>query len=450
MSEDIIGREIGSYKIVDMIGRGGMGHVYRAQHPYIGKQVAIKLLKAEYSTQAEVVQRFFQEAKSVNNIHHENVIDVLDFGRTKEDEYFIIMELLEGRTLSQALQKEAPFPLKRTAHICLQICAALEAAHKNNILHRDLKSDNIFLISRAGQKDFVKVLDFGIAKLMNDPSAASNTSTGMVMGTPLYMAPEQALGKPLNAQTDVYALGVVLYQMATGTVPFFDPNPVALATMHVTAEAPKPSKFFPGINPELEKIILKCLEKEQSDRFLSMRETAEAVGLASKTDLSTYFGAPSSIDKAPKKEDAPNTEPTPQLAAAPQKTKSVMPWLIAGFVSAAMAGGVIWALGNNEEKLIIPEPKAPLTLAPVNKPETPLTSQPAATKPVEPAVDNPVKPTLVEKPTLPGTKVPKTPTKPTTKTPEQPPEKPIEKPPEKLPEKPTGKPGLLGDKPAPF
>src|SRR5262249_16344173 len=159
--------------------------------------VAIKLLKSEYSSQADVVQRFFQEARAVNNIHHENVIDALDFGKTAEGEYFLIMEFLEGRTLSSALKAESPFPSRRTGHVGLQVCSALYAAHEKGIVHRDLKTDNIFLITRAGQKDFVKVLDFGIAKLLDDTSNAAQTGTGTVLGTPLYMAPEQALGKPL-------------------------------------------------------------------------------------------------------------------------------------------------------------------------------------------------------------------------------------------------------------
>jgi eukaryotic-like serine/threonine-protein kinase len=259
MSDSAIGREVGSYQLVEILGQGGMGKVYRAQHPFIGKQVAIKLLKAELSEQPEAVQRFFQEARAVNNIRHENLIDILDFGKTPEGEYFLLMEFLEGRTLSHAIKNESPFPPKRVGHIGIQICSALAAAHDKGVIHRDLKSDNIFLITRAGQKDFLKVLDFGIAKLMDDPSGVAATTTGMVMGTPLYMAPEQALGRPLDPQTDVYALGVLLYQMATGTLPFFDPNPVALATMHVTAKLPAPRSRYKDIDPQIERVITRCL-----------------------------------------------------------------------------------------------------------------------------------------------------------------------------------------------
>jgi eukaryotic-like serine/threonine-protein kinase len=381
MSDDAIGREIGSYKITDLIGRGGMGFVYRAQHPYIGKQVAIKLLKSEHSSDTEVLQRFLQEAKSVNNIQHENVIDILDFGRTKDNEYFIIMELLEGETLSQAISKEAPFSLKRAANISLQICAALSAAHKNNILHRDLKSDNIFLIQRAGQKDFVKVLDFGIAKLLGD-SSSNHTTTGMVMGTPLYMAPEQALGRPLDAQTDVYALGVILYQMATGTVPFYDANPVALATMHVTAKVPRPSSCIAGVNPEFEKIILTCLEKEMTDRFASMRDAAEAIAAVSKLDLASYFVL-SPESRLPSEVETPLTATQTPSTRRGALLKSTLPSAIAGFLCMCLVVGALWAFGGSKEKEVSPAPKAPTAPVSMSAPFTIQVTNTPTTKPVE-------------------------------------------------------------------
>src|SRR5688572_19680785 len=283
-NDPLIGREIGSYRVVDVLGQGGMGRVYRAQHPRIGKEIAIKVLKSDYNHQADVVSRFFQEARAVNDIRHENLIDVVDFGKTPQGDYFILMELLEGRTLSHALKGEAPFSARRVAHVALQICSALHAAHEKGVIHRDLKSDNIFLITRAGQKDFVKVLDFGIAKLLDNPESGAHTTTGMVLGTPLYMSPEQALGRTLDQQTDIYALGVILYQMATGTLPFFDANPVALATMHVTAKLPPPSSRYKDINPDLEVVISRCLEKERTDRFPSMLEVAASLAPACGLD----------------------------------------------------------------------------------------------------------------------------------------------------------------------
>jgi serine/threonine protein kinase len=302
MSDPVIGREIGSYQIVAVLGQGGMGRVYKAQHPYIGKQVAVKFLKAELSSKPDSVQRFFQEARSVNDIHHENVIDVLDFGKTSEGDYFILMELLQGKTLGDAIKSEAPFSAKRIGHIGLQLCSALYAAHDKSIIHRDLKPDNIFLIQRAGQKDFVKVLDFGLAKLLDD-SSSNHTTTGMVMGTPLYMAPEQALGRPLDAQTDVYALGVILYQIATGTVPFYDANPVALATMHVTAKVPRPSERFASIDPKLEKIILTCLEKEKGLRYTNMASVAMDLAEACDLDTTPYFGVELNTKEEPFSEE---------------------------------------------------------------------------------------------------------------------------------------------------
>jgi serine/threonine protein kinase len=283
-----IGSMINNYEILEQIGHGGMGDVYLARHPQIGKKVAIKLLRPETPKTSETAQRFFHEAMVVDKIHHQNVIDVLDFGKTPEGDCYIIMEYLQGEPLSSLIEGDGPLSLGVIGHIGLQLCSALAAAHSNGVIHRDLKSENIFLIERDAE-NFVKIFDFGIAKLLGDVSP-SMTLAGTTMGTPIYMSPEQAMGLPINGQTDIYALGVLLYYMATKTYPFFDRNPIVVANMQALAPLPLPSTRLPGISPALEAVIVRCLEKEQRKRYYSMEEVATALALACDLNVTDYFG----------------------------------------------------------------------------------------------------------------------------------------------------------------
>src|SRR5688572_303669 len=195
----LIGATIGNYKVVAKLGEGGMGSVYLAEHPLIGKKVALKVLHEEYSANNEVVGRFFNEAKAVNDIGHPNIVDIIDYGvvqtPTGPGFVYFIMEFLAGDALSTLIQRESPVPPERALHIASQVADCLSASHAKGIIHRDLKPDNIFLIQRQREKDFVKVLDFGIAKLTNNDGKSSRTRTGIVMGTPAYMSPEQCEGR---------------------------------------------------------------------------------------------------------------------------------------------------------------------------------------------------------------------------------------------------------------
>jgi len=224
----LIGQTIGNYLVTQKLGEGGMGSVYLAEHPSIGKKVALKVLHSEFSTDQEVTARFFHEAKAVNDIGHPNIVDIVDFGILqagggREQLVYFIMEYLAGVTLSQLIRAEAPLPPERVLGIGLQVADALSASHKCGIVHRDLKPDNIILLQRGSERDFVKLLDFGIAKLTGGSAMGSHrTRTGIVMGTPAYMSPEQCEGRndKVDWRTDVYALGIVLYEMLTGRVPF--------------------------------------------------------------------------------------------------------------------------------------------------------------------------------------------------------------------------------------
>src|SRR3954469_11911527 len=210
----MIGRRVGNYQIIRSLGEGGMGAVYMAEHPRIGKQVAIKVLHARLCADPGVVSRFFQEARGVNEIRHPNIVDIADFGETEDGVFYFVMELLSGRTLRERLSQGGALPVGEGLAIAQQVADALGAAHRVGIVHRDLKPDNIFLLDDSRKETPpIKLFDFGIAKLLrSEPSSPHRTAPGQVMGTLSYMAPEQMEGREVDARTDIYALGVVLYE----------------------------------------------------------------------------------------------------------------------------------------------------------------------------------------------------------------------------------------------
>jgi serine/threonine-protein kinase len=282
-----VGTQLGSYEVIELLGKGAMGRVYRARHTRLGREVALKVLNPEFVARADVVQRFFREARVVNDIDHANIVEVSDFVEQPGLAY-LVMELLEGDSLRDLMDlRGRKYPqVKRIVAILRQVCSALEAAHAKGVVHRDLKPDNVFVVKRDGA-DFVKMLDFGVAKLRGGGDMAE-TTTGMIIGTPHYMSPEQALGRDVTKTTDVWAAGVVLYEALAGSVPFSGGSFVELANQ-IRMQPPKP---LPPKTPRGERIpawlgevIAKCLEKKPSDRFKSMAALDEA--LAAGGPLST-------------------------------------------------------------------------------------------------------------------------------------------------------------------
>ncbi len=258
------GLMVGEYSIVGRVGEGGMGVVYEGVHPVIGKRVAIKVLKAEMSRRPDVVERFVAEAASVNQICHQNIVDVFAFGQLPDGRHYFVMEFLVGESLFDLLERRGRLQLARALPILRQLGAALDAAHAKAIVHRDLKPDNIFLIGdRAAQ---VKVLDFGIAKLA--PGDTQRTQTGMVMGTPLFMSPEQCRGQQVDHRTDVYAFGVLLYRILTGYYPF-DSDTIATLIFHHIASAVRPPSEL-GAPADLDPILNRALAKKSSERYPSV------------------------------------------------------------------------------------------------------------------------------------------------------------------------------------
>ncbi|AKJ03454.1 serine/threonine protein kinase [Archangium gephyra] len=258
----------GRYRLLSQLGAGGMGVVYLAEHLGLRKSVAVKLLRGELSREPTFARRFEQEAIAASQIGHEHIVNVTDLGRTPTGELFYVMELLEGESLGALLLRERFLPLWRAVPILTQVCRALEAAHARGIVHRDVKPQNVMLLQRQGQADFVKVVDFGISKVLQGQQASGLTEAGAILGTAHYMAPEQASGGTVDARADVYAVGVLTYEVCTGSLPFRGDNTFATMLQHLEATAEPPSRRRPdlGLPPELDALVLGALAKDPAAR----------------------------------------------------------------------------------------------------------------------------------------------------------------------------------------
>ncbi len=272
--DPLLGAQVGSFRILRLLGRGGMGTVYLAEHPVIGSRVAVKFLHEAMAADAQVVSRFYDEARAVNLIGHENIVGIYDLSVLAPGRFYYVMEYLEGETLAERV-RGGPLDPAIALDVLLQLCDALQCAHERGVVHRDLKPENVFLVQGRGRRDFVKLVDFGIAKL-RDARAAGRTESGVLVGTPEYMAPEQCEDGPIDARTDVYALGVIAFELATGRLPFVGRGVAALLLAHLKAAPPRPSELAP-VSPALERAILRALEKDPGARFADMAAFAGAL-----------------------------------------------------------------------------------------------------------------------------------------------------------------------------
>ena len=265
---------LGPYKLVERLATGGMGAVYRALHEKVGRAVALKLLHQSLRNEVVGVSRFFHEARAVNTIRHPNVVEVYDLSGEGEDVY-MVLELLSGIDLRTLLgrQSRGCLPPGRVVHILEQVCGALQATHARKIVHRDLKPENIFLCNNTGRQDFVKLLDFGVAKLERPEGRL--TREGIALGTPEYMAPEQARGADVDGRTDLYAVGCIAFEMLTGRTVFQGPAPGDVMMKHVRSPPPSPRDLNPSVPPALEAVVLRCLAKSPRARPQTALELAQ-------------------------------------------------------------------------------------------------------------------------------------------------------------------------------
>ena len=269
--DPLLGRVIdGRYRVEKMIGEGGMGVVYQIAHVILGKRMALKILRGDMARDPEVVQRFIQEAQSATQIGHQNIIDISDFGKLPDDNIYFVMEFLDGESLTSFIGRGGSVPAQKALHIIRQIASALDAAHERGIVHRDLKPDNIYLVKQGHDESFVKVLDFGIAKVGG--ASSKLTKTGMIFGTPHYMSPEQAAGQSVDRRTDIYALGVIMYEMFAGRVPFDGDTFMGILSKHMFQDPVPPSQVKGAALGAIEDIILRSLTKKAETRYQTMGE----------------------------------------------------------------------------------------------------------------------------------------------------------------------------------
>jgi serine/threonine-protein kinase len=371
----LIGEVIeGKYRLDAKLGQGGMGAVYRATRLRIGDEVAVKILHPEQVTDSKAAERFQREAQAAARLKHPNAVIIHDFGNSAAGLHYLVMELVGGVTLRQIIKTERALTPASAAEIITQVCAALDEAHRHGIIHRDIKPDNIMVHQGvAGLR--VKVLDFGIAKL-RDQAVSNLTQTGSVMGTPHYMSPEQCIGEELDSRSDIYSLGIVMYEMLAGVVPFNAPSSTAVVVQHVTQAPPPLSALNPGIPAAVEAVVMHALQKQREARpqtadDLAKEFTAATRGVSGASQAATIVSPQPSH---PQPAASPGTQPTlaitpaswdnrgqmppgsspypPGPSAAPQSSGRYIPLILGLLIGLIAAGGIgFWLLqaGAGEE-----------------------------------------------------------------------------------------------------
>ena len=339
--DPLIGRVIADrFRITALIARGGMGKVYQAEQSPLGRLCAIKVLNPNYNGDAdpEFHKRFFREASITSRITHPNSVTIFDYGKTDDDVYYMVMEYLDGQTLHQALRDAGTFHEDRVGRIAQQICRALREAHALDVIHRDLKPANIFLTKHGDGEDFVKVLDFGLVKHLGERPEEQLTQTGLFMGSPKYMAPEQIQGGHVDARTDVYSLGIMMYELLAGKVPFERASSVNILMAHV-GEPPPPMRLVnPNLlcSPVFEDLVMRCIAKDPAERYRTMDEVLKAIKSAHGVSMTGQLAAVNSSGAF---------QPVP--TGAPPPVRSSVPAFAAASISGSGAARIVGGSGSH-------------------------------------------------------------------------------------------------------
>jgi len=384
---DLAGQTLDRYALLERIGAGGMGAVYEAEHTHLRKRVAVKLLRSDLAEDPAFRRRFLREARAASAVDHPNVVAISDFGETDEGHVFLVMERLAGRDLRQLLETEQSLPWSRTRNILLQVTAALQAAHERDIVHRDVKPSNVFLVDRPGEpdEDVVKVLDFGIAKLMGhgDESSAELTAPKQVVGTVGYISPEMAMGVKDEPRSDVYAVGVMMFRMLTGALPYREGNALAILAQHIHAPIPSARDVESTVPEVAEAIIERAMAKEPDERFASMAELRVALastdvdgGTAERTEALPAMGIGEASDGVVERTDVVELGAPSDARAgdAPARRR----WGLAVLAVGAIALGIVGVTAMRSG-----EPPTPAAVV-SPKPSTPAESQPSEPVPAQP------------------------------------------------------------------
>ena len=368
LQDDLVGRVLADkYRIEERISEGGMGAVYRATHVLMDKTVAIKVLRPSLAVDEKLVARFTREARAASRLGHPHAITVMDFG---EDSglVFLVMEYLRGRTLKDLIREEGPLPIDRVVEISRQIADALDAAHAQGVVHRDLKSDNIMLVEINGGRDWVKVVDFGIAKIM-EPTDPELTAPNLVIGTPHYMSPEQCSRSTVDARSDVYSLGVIIYEMLTGHVPFTADSPTEVLLKHLREQPPSVREERPALPLAVDRVVMRALAKRPEERFQTAGELASALALAATgvEQTATFAERPRIVvPVGEEREEATVVQSAvaaPPVATGPAPSRP-KPWqmLVPGLVLLVVVFGIFYALHrggsgtDKEQPPVVTEP----------------------------------------------------------------------------------------------
>ena len=306
----LVGRVLGGrYRVLSRLGEGGMGAVYLCEHAVLGRRYAVKVLRPTLADDPELVERFRNEAIAASRVGGENVVDVLDFGAEEDGALYYVMEALEGRSLGALIAEDGPLEVPRALALLDQLCRALGAAHARGVVHRDVKPDNVFVERRGDGAERAKVIDFGISQLAPEAGKERLTRVGEIIGTPEYMAPEQAAGDPIDHRVDVYALGVLAYEMLTGTLPIVARTPIATLVAQQTRTPEPPSRRRPEVGAALDALVLRALAKRPEDRPASMEVFAAAIAEIRRGVASPVLPAPARSPSRPRAETVALAEP---------------------------------------------------------------------------------------------------------------------------------------------